>query len=453
MVNRQPPETAVPAAQGASPATSSPTRRGTSIAAAAALAVCLSPCVACSSGPQSTQHAVVRVTPVDGTRVAGETFEVSGLAPHESATLSLQATDARHLEWASSATFTASATGTIDTAHTVSTGGSYQGTVPMGLMSHLHPLKRTTQADWFAWPAGQQRFTVAVSTNGQTVGSGSFTRAFFAAGTTEVTTTLANQGFVGRYYHPSQPSPGLRPAVLTFGGSEGGNDTYPDGNQFAALGYPSLSIAYFKAPGLSPYLNSIPIEYFAKALRWLGAQPGVDPHRMYVMGSSRGTEAAQLVAIHFPNLVHGVILGSPSNRANITIGGSGPSAWTVGGKPVPTEPNFGANASSVGPAVFPDERIRGPILMVCGGLDAEWYACPFAHAIINRLRIHHSPYRDVLLEYPNAGHNVCSFDPLDPTWIPAGVPDSVVTGKGPLSSTVVQYAIWRHVLAFIRSTS
>lgn len=421
---------------------------------ATSLAVGTTALVGCSSGgPQSAEHAVVRVSPVDGTHAVGETFQVSGLAPRQSVTLTLQATDSRHIVWASDATFTATAAGTLDTAHAVSTGGDYRGAVQMGLMSHLRPLSHRDQATWFGWPRGAQHFTVSVTTDGRQVGSGSFTRSYFPANTTEHSTTVASQGFVGRYYHLIRPAPGLHPAVLTFGGSEGGDDTYPIADQLAAAGFPSMSIGYFGAPGVPSTLDRIPIEYFATALTWLSHQPGVDPHRMYVMGSSRGTEAAQLVAIHYPDLVHGVILGSPSNRANFSFPEQGAAAWTFDGKGVPTERDFGAAPFINGPAVLHDELIRGPMLMVCGGLDSEWYGCPFAHAIITRLRLHHSTDKDVLYAYPNAGHAVCNFDPLDPFWVPAGTKLSVEMGKTPLSSSVVQYAIWRHVLAFLRSTS
>ena len=75
--------------------------------------------------------------------------------------------------------------------------------------------------------------------------------------------------------------------MLLCGGSKGGNAYWLAAHQFADAGYPSLSIGYFKMPGLPSGLNRIPIEYFAGALRWLGQQPGVDPHKMYVLGASR----------------------------------------------------------------------------------------------------------------------------------------------------------------------
>src|ERR1039458_4212970 len=68
--------------------------------------------------------------------------------------------------------------------------------------------------------------------------------------------------------------------------------------------YPALGVAYSAEPGLPQTLSRIPLEYFAGALRWLARQPGVDPARIAVLGVSRGSEAAQLPGVYYPNLVH-----------------------------------------------------------------------------------------------------------------------------------------------------
>ena len=101
--------------------------------------------------------------------------------------------------------------------------------------------------------------------------------------------------------------------MLIFGGSEGdlGLPTPRCRSRFA--GYPTLDIAYFDEPGLPSALRDIPLEYFARALRWLAHQPDVIANQLYVSGVSRGSEAALLLAVHYPKLVHGVIASSPSD--------------------------------------------------------------------------------------------------------------------------------------------
>src|SRR5690348_7201065 len=73
-----------------------------------------------------------------------------------------------------------------------------------------------------------------------------------------------------------------------------------------------FALAYFRAPGLRQTMTDIPLEYFRHALIWLARQPEVDAKHIVIDGGSRGTQAALLLAVHFPGLVHGVIAISPS---------------------------------------------------------------------------------------------------------------------------------------------
>ena len=149
----------------------------------------------------------------------------------------------------------------------------------------------------------------------------------------ERTASLASDGFVGRFL--SEPvAGGPRPAVLVIGGSEGGMDTFLAA-MLAVRGYPALAVAYFGEPGLPPALSAIPLEYFEGALKWLAAQPGVDPTRIVVYGGSRGSEAAELLGVHDADQVHGVIGGSPSNVAGCSLTACVGPAWTLGGVAVP----------------------------------------------------------------------------------------------------------------------
>jgi len=56
-------------------------------------------------------------------------------------------------------------------------------------------------------------------------------------------------------------------------------------------------LAYFAEPGLPDTEQNIPLEYFVKALTWLAAQRGVDPHHLVVIGSPG---AAKLLSYSAP---------------------------------------------------------------------------------------------------------------------------------------------------------
>jgi dienelactone hydrolase len=252
--------------------------------------------------------------------------------------------------------------------------------------------------------------------------------------------------FYGEYYAPAKTS-ARRPGILVFGGSEGGLSTIPIAQLYASHGYPTLALAYFGEPRLPHNLFRVPLEYFARAVRWLGQQRGVDSAKLVVEGISRGSEAAQLVGIHYPRLVHAVIAMVPSNGSycgmtRFTANGGGQcigAAWTFRSKAIPYLP-FPSPAT---PYPFPDERIDGPIFLDCGGADMLWPSCPMAKAIVHRLDAHHFRHKITFLDFPQAGHGVGALDPNEPS------PDTVVSGEHPYSNDRASATGWPRLLDFL----
>ena len=198
--------------------------------------------------------------------------------------------------------------------------------------------------------------------------------------------TLARTGFIGTYCS----SPVKRgPAVLALGGSEGGLVGGFVCRVLASRGYPTLALAYFGLPGLPPSLSGIRLEYFARALRWLARQPGVDPAKVVVMGTSRGGEASLILGSIYPKLVHGVIALVPSSVVNST---EHTPDWTTGGHDVPFTD-------------IPVERISGPVFAVGGGRDEVWPSSIYVQNIAARMR-EHGRSDVTALVYPAAGHGI-----------------------------------------------
>jgi pimeloyl-ACP methyl ester carboxylesterase len=99
---------------------------------------------------------------------------------------------------------------------------------------------------------------------------------------------------------------------------------------------------------------------------------------IYVSGGSRGSEAALLLGVHYPNLVHAVIASSPSGISFGAYPGSG-AAWTFDGKPVPYSPTFSAARPVIDPAAdIAVRNIRGPVFLDCGTADLIWTSCAYA---------------------------------------------------------------------------
>jgi dienelactone hydrolase len=349
--------------------------------------------------------------------------QVRGLRPGRKIALEATTQDTLGKRWHSRLVYKANRKGVVDTrSH-------------MRLFWSLEPVRKTAIPPVFIPAAGPTRVVVRAVIAGRSVASGEVVRREQAADVSRKDTTLANEGFVGTYFAPAPGSP--RPAVLQLGGSFGSYGYLP-ASLLASHGYPTLALAYFKEPGLPQTLKDVPLEYFAKALRWLAAQPGVDPNRVLIYGVSRGGEAALLVGAAYPELVHGVFACTPSADVNPAFPGPG-AAWTLGGQPVPLGP-------------IPVWQIAGPVFATGGGRDLVWPSAFYAHEIVDRARAHGRP--DIVGRvYPDAGHGVGYGIPNLPVYghvIKLGN-HYIGIGGTPGANVRAWAASWPLVLRFIRT--
>lgn len=372
---------------------------------------------------------------------------VEGLRAHQLVTVGLRSTDAKGFDWVSSSRFAADARGDLDLNGSPSLGGSYLGVWGMGLVASMRSTRPDPYGIYF-WRRQADLFTVTVTTRGDVVASSTFHRSWTRRALPEQDETLSSAGFDGSFSSPTGAK--HRTAVLVLGGSEGGNlGTSLLASRLAADGFPALALAYFGAPGLPQTLTDIPLEYFQGALAWLDKQPQVDPSRVVVLGISRGSEAALLLGAHYPDLVHGVMALVPSSvllGCTPTFGSTDHctgGAWSLGGKPLPyTEQYNQPSPTDVPAAVIPVERIAGPLLLACAGLDAIWSSCAYAEAIISRLQAKHNTYPRSSYTYLAAGHLVGALMPYNPGWSrhDTNIP----------SDEQARERLWPHVLQFLK---
>lgn len=356
----------------------------------------------------SAMRAIFRVDPAATLTDEPVSISLTGLPAGAQVTVTAQTVDADGTAWESSAHFTATSAGTVSLAQP-STGGSYRGSNPMALFELMLP-PSSSQSQILHAPE-VKRFPVVLraTVDGVPAAQVIVNRdTYLSRGVTTTNYLPAGSGIYGTYF-AAPPTGERRPAVLLFGGSEGGNFEINEGKVLAAQGIPTLTLAYFGEPGLPRTLTSIPLEYFQKALKMLVAQPGVDASKMFVWGVSRGAEAALLLGVHYPDLVHGVIAGVPSALVFGDYPSTGQPAWTLQGAAVPFVPGNDFNTTNLGKypeAIIPVEKIKGPIFTVCGGADTVWTSCSYAADITQRLAARHSPYPHTALSYPGAGHEV-----------------------------------------------
>ena len=271
-------------------------------------------------------------------------------------------------------------------------------------------------------------------------------------------------GLIGEYF----PAKAKGPAILFMGGSEGGlgEAARRDAVGLQAAGFSVLQISFYKGPGQPENLEMIPLETFDTANDWLKAQPEVDAARLGILGTSKGAEAALIVATRHPDL-KAVVANVPSSMSwqgiNWARDGRIPAAsWSLGGVAVPALP-YGAWDDSLGlislyanglkavadhlDAVIRVETIKAPILLVCGEADTLWPSCEMSRQIASRAEAVGGP-RVKLLAFKDAGHAVAGqpVENFDPATSKLGALGGTAEGN-----QLARQTSWPDVVAFFKS--
>jgi dienelactone hydrolase len=312
--------------------------------------------------------------------------------------------------------------------------GDYIGVDPAGLFWTLRPTSASKPSGAFSRSLAPDNMTASLELDGKAVASREFVRLRMAHGVGRV--EIREPGVIGTLFLP--PGTERRPALIVFGGSEGG--TYePAAAQYAAHGYVTFALGYFNMEGLPAELQEIPVETVERGLKWFKSHPRVKAESIGAWGASKGAELALLSASMFSD-IKAVVAKSASAVAFEGIGpGLGrihKSSWTYRGQSVPFVPvefnlqigaSFGwarlmkrpwptramysyaiQRAKDLEAATIKVENINGPVLVTGGGLDGVWPSDEMAQSIVSRLKAKGHRHDDVALTYSDAGHQIVS---------------------------------------------
>ena len=397
-------------------------------------AVAAAACALTGCGGHAADHAGIRVSASSALADQAIKTTVTGLVPGQQVTITAQTGDADHRVWRSQDTFNAGPDGTVNLASAdPAVGGSYINPDGMGPFWSMDAV--TGGDNEYFTPAQPQdqssvKVRLTVTSAGRVLAARTVTRNYMVPGETARVLTLRPSGVAGVLFLPPPGTP-RHPGVLLFGGAEGGMAQTFTAALLAAHGYPALTVAYFAWPGLPDQLQNIPLEYFVTAGRILASQPAADPAHLLTLGYSRGTEAALLLADHFPQLFHGAIVYSPSYYINPASSSTDEPAWTLGGQPVMPNP-------------VPLDQVSGPVLAIAGDSDAIWDSETSASRISAELGVDGSRYSHQAEIYLSAGHGVGTF-PYEP--IGSGALD--VTGGTRAGDVAAQRSSWAKVLSLL----
>lgn len=320
---------------------------------------------------------------------------------------------------ASSAVFSAAEDGTVDLRRDAPLEGPWEDVDAEGLLWSMEGPTAPGTLDLTV--------TVRALVDGEEVASTSLARRYINDGlTVEEVGDGTTRGLLAL---PAGDGP--FPAVLTFGGSEGGTGSGElNAMYLASLGVAAFGVGYFGASGLPAQLEEVPLEILEGDLAFLAADPRVDAERIAVMGGSRGGELALLLGERFP-IVRGVIATVPSGLVWGAASGADAPAWTDDGAPLPYVPWSGAlgevvsdengehysfrnmflaDIDSASPAALDAatiraERAAGPVLLIAGDDDQLWPSCVLAQIAMDRL-LAAGRTGDSLLCLPEAGHRI-----------------------------------------------
>ncbi len=372
------------------------------------------------------------------------TIRVRGLEPGRPVTVCASVAMRDRCLW-SHASFVARPDGTVDLSTDAPVAGGYAGVDAMGLFWSAGPQRRSPHR-----PAEGGSAILSATVDGREVAIARVRRGW-ARPDVEIG-DVRERGLVGRMYRA--PSANPAPAVLVVGGSEGGLGGWTQimAAGLATHGLSALSLAYFRTEGLPPRLSVVPLEYFERALEWLGANPAVDPSRLAVMGASRGGELALLLGSTFP-VLRAVVAYAPSHVvwSEIAFGfHRRRSSWSHDGRPLPfVDMHLPMNSAAAArlldtnpDAVIPVERINGAVLAVSGMEDTLWPSSLMADRVMDRLARHQHPFPFEHLKYPGVGHGITR---------PYVITRGLAHGGSAAGAARANEHSWEHVRSFLHA--
>ncbi len=272
------------------------------------------------------------------------------------------------------------------------------------------------------------------------------------------------------------------PALIQLHGSEGANPAASRrwAGRMAERGFAALALHYAAYPwaggidGVEPALMNVPIETLDRARAFLSERPEADPHRIGVIGISKGAELALVAASRY-DWIQAIIACVPSDVVWAGFGreledGEGLSSWSWNGESLPAIPYdryddvFEGTATAaevhrrsrallndeqIAAARIPSEQINAQIMLISGGRDQTWPSMDMADAIEAARGAAGLAARTTHLRFEDGSHFVCG-DGTRPRRLAALEDSDATTADTATADGIANSAAFSASLDFLR---
>ena len=271
-----------------------------------------------------------------------------------------------------------------------------------------------------------------------------------------------------------------RPVVVILHGADGNDEA---GRRFgpflARLGYAAVGLPYYSPnwgdfgpppmfPDLPGSFIDIRVDQLSELRDALRPMTGVDVERFGLFGASKGAEFALIAASRYP-WIDSVVAYAPTDVVwegwglEMVEAEGTRSSFSFDGQPLPFMPYRGfVEGLMAGPAAdlraihangradhpereeaarIPVEAYAGPLMLIAGGLDAQWSSALATTAIVAARE--RAGLETETLVYPEAGHDLVGD---------GGRRDATRSGGTPEANAVARQDAWPKIVAFMERT-
>ncbi|KAL2102599.1 hypothetical protein ACEWY4_001767 [Coilia grayii] len=306
--------------------------------------------------------------------------------------------------------------GSVSVTEDASTGGTYTGVEPMGLLWSMHPIPGSRHGLRLRKRDIMSPMVVNIS-----IFSGHMTQGFSEKDALATVVTerwylapgvqrvdVRERGVKGTLFIP--PGPGPFPAVLDMWGGGGGLVEYRAA-LLASHGFVTMALEYLSAD--EHRTHDIGTEYFEKSYQLLHSHPQVCPGRVAVLGLSFGAAVTFTLAAYSKTAqpqccvcisgTHVYPLNKSSSELQDRMNRNTAKAYLDENNhlvakytilPIPTEPELKVHVG----------QIKCPLMIVVGQDDQNWATVESTEDIQQMMERSGNGHLLTVLSYPGAGH-------------------------------------------------